>query len=79
LGAQRHAVTFRSLIALGLHCSRGSARAQAPASGANQIGGIIQQLAAAHRAAINSGNNGGYGHGGYSGPGYYGPAGYGYY
>ncbi len=64
-------------------------QAQAPASsssGANQIGGVIQQLAPLIGAAINSSNNGnngnyggGYGYGGYPGPGYYGPGpGYGY-
>jgi peptidoglycan hydrolase-like protein with peptidoglycan-binding domain len=54
------------------------AQAQASASsGANQIGGIIQQLAPLIGAAINSSNNYGggygYGYGGYPGPGYYGP------
>ena len=60
--------------------SHSSSQAQAPASGANQIGGIIQQLAPLIGAAINSGNyGGGYGYGGYPGPGYYGPGpGYGY-
>jgi peptidoglycan hydrolase-like protein with peptidoglycan-binding domain len=58
--------------------SHASAPAQAQASassGANQIGGIIQQLAPLIGAAINSSNNygGGYGYGGYPGPGYYGP------
>jgi hypothetical protein len=57
--------------------SHSSSQAQAPASGANQIGGIIQQLAPLIGAAINSGNSsnygGGYGYGGYPGPGYYGP------
>jgi len=64
-----------------------SSQAQASASGANQIGGIIQQLAPLIGAAINSSNNygGGYAYGpgpGYygPGPGYYGPGpGYGYY
>jgi len=62
--------------------SHASAQAQAPAAGANQIGGIIQQLAPLIGAAINSSNNygGGYGYGGYPGPGYYGPGpAYGYY
>ena len=66
--------------------SHGSTQAQAPASGANQFAGVIQQLAPLIGAAINSGNNyGGYGYGpgpGYYGPppGYYGPGpGYGYY
>jgi len=72
--------------------SHGSAsQAQASASGANQIGGIIQQLAPLIGAAINSSNNSGYGYGGPGyygpgpgyygpGPGYYGPGpGYGYY
>jgi Putative peptidoglycan binding domain len=56
--------------------SHASSQAQAPASGANQIGGIIQQLAPLIGAAINSSNNYGgygYGYGGYPGPGYYGP------
>ena len=52
-------------------------QAQASASGANQIGSVIQQLAPLIGAAINSSNNanyGGYGYGGYyPGPGYYGP------
>ena len=52
-------------------------QAQAPASGANQIGSVIQQLAPLIGAVVNSsnGNNygGGYGYGGYPGPGYYGP------
>ena len=39
----------------------------------NQIGSIVQQLAPLIGAAVNSGNNGGYGYGGYPGPGYYGP------
>jgi hypothetical protein len=64
--------------------SYSQARAAAPA---NQLGGVIQQLAPLIGAAINSGNYGGgyggyYGYGGYPGPGYYGPApvygGYGY-
>ncbi len=58
----------------------------APASPANQLGGVIQQLAPLIGAAINSSNqnnyNGPYGYGGYPGPGYYGPPpvyyGYGY-
>jgi peptidoglycan hydrolase-like protein with peptidoglycan-binding domain len=62
-----------------------AAQALAPASGASQIGGVIQQLAPLIGAAINSSNNnnyGPYGYGGYPGPGYYGPPpvyyGYGY-
>jgi hypothetical protein len=61
-----------------------AAQAGAPASGASQIGGVIQQLAPLIGAAINSSNNnyGPYGYGGYPGPGYYGPPpvyyGYGY-
>jgi hypothetical protein len=59
--------------------SRSRAQAQAPAaSGASQLGGIVQQLAPLIGAAINSGNSGGYpGYYG-PGPGYYGP-GPGYY
>ena len=52
-------------------------QAQAPASGANQIGSVIQQLAPLIGAVVNSSNSnnygGGYGYGGYPGPGYYGP------
>jgi hypothetical protein len=62
--------------------SQSRSQAQAPASAANQIGSIVQQLAPLIGAAINSGNYGsGYGYGGYPGPGYYGPGpvyGYGY-
>ena len=57
--------------------SQARSQAQAPASGANQFGSIVQQLAPLIGAAINSSNNGnyggGYGYGGYPGPGYYGP------
>jgi len=54
--------------------SRSSSQAQAPASGANQAGGVIQQLAPLIGAAINSGNyGGGAGYGPYPGTGYYGP------
>ena len=57
--------------------SQSHSQAQAPASGATQIGSIVQQLAPLIGAAINSSNNGnyggGYGYGGYPGPGYYGP------
>lgn len=56
--------------------SQASSQAQAPASAANQIGGIVQQLAPLIGAAINNSNNnnGYYGGGyGYPGPGYYGP------
>ena len=63
--------------------SHPSSPAQAPASGATQIGSVIQQLAPLIGAAINNSNyGGGYGYGGYPGPGYYGPppvyGGYGY-
>ena len=61
--------------------SRSSSQAQAPASAANQIGSVVQQLAPLIGAVVNSGNYGGYGYGGYPGPGYYGPGpvyGYGY-
>ena len=64
-------------VAAHSHASSQQAQAQAsPSSGANQIGGIIQQLAPLIGAAINSSNNNGpYGYGGYGypGPGYYGP------
>jgi hypothetical protein len=57
--------------------SQSHSQAQAPASGANQIGSIVQQLAPLIGAVVNSSNNGnyggGYGYGGYPGPGYYGP------
>jgi len=54
--------------------SQSRSQAQAPASAANQIGSVIQQLAPLIGAAVNSGNyGGGYGYGGYPGPGYYGP------
>ena len=57
--------------------SQSRSQAQAPASAANQIGSVVQQLAPLIGAAINSSNNGnfggGYGYGGYPGPGYYGP------
>ena len=62
--------------------SQSHAQAQAPASAANQIGSIVQQLAPLIGATVDSGNyGGGYGYGGFPGPGYYGPGpvyGYGY-
>jgi hypothetical protein len=48
--------------------SQAASQAQAPASGANQLGGIVQQLAPLIGAAINSSNN--YNNGYYNG-GYY--------
>jgi len=61
--------------------ARSQAQAPASASGANQIGSVVQQLAPLIGAVVNSSNNGnygnyggGYGYGGYPGPGYYGPA-----
>jgi Putative peptidoglycan binding domain len=56
--------------------SQSRSQAQAPASAANQIGSVVQQLAPLIGAVVNSGNSGnygGYGYGGYPGPGYYGP------
>ena len=60
--------------------SQSRSEAQAPASAANQIGSVVQQLAPLIGAVVNSGNyGGGYDYGRYPGPGYYGPgAVYGY-
>jgi hypothetical protein len=53
--------------------SHSSSQALAPASGANQIGGVVQQLAPLIGALVNNANSNNYG--GYygPGPGYYGP------
>jgi Putative peptidoglycan binding domain len=66
-------LTYDQVAAL----AQSRSQAQAPASAANQIGSIVQQLAPLIGAVVNSSNNGnyggGYGYGGYPGPGYYGP------
>jgi hypothetical protein len=57
--------------------SQSHSAAQAPASGANQIGSVVQQLAPLVGAVVNNSNSGNYGggydYGRYPGPGYYGP------
>jgi len=54
--------------------SQSRSEAHAPASAANQIGSVVQQLAPLIGAVVNSGNyGGGYDYGRYPGPGYYGP------